>query len=118
MGLLSSAWQPMDPRTTRVLPPAVPSQRGNRPHTVAALASVDGVPAIRFVDTLEIVQHILHATVQAQLGFGSPPGRQQGTIAQLHLESTGLWVFFTEGKVYELRFGPALQRQYRRHPTP
>jgi uncharacterized membrane protein len=87
-------------------PPTVPSERANRSNIVAAPASFDGVPPIRFGDTVEVVQHSLDTSVQAQPGSGLPPDRQQGNITQLHLESKGLWVFFTEGKVYELRFDP------------
>jgi hypothetical protein len=65
---------------------------------------ISEMPVIRFGDTVEAVQQALHTSLEPekddQIG---PPNLNANSKTHLRLKTRGIWVFFSNGKVYNVR---------------
>ena len=65
---------------------------------------ISEMPVIRFGNTVESVQQALHTSLEPekddQVG---PPSLNASSKTHLRLKTRGIWVFFNNGKVYNVR---------------
>ncbi len=68
--------------------------------------SIEGLPEIRFGDSVAAVQKVLHTNLEPEvMPIAGPrmPVMSPNRKTQLRLKTRGIWIFFDQDKVYEVR---------------